>query len=280
MITFLGLMRAVLLQDLKMKMNLRSTLTISKARWQHWLYASWFRIALRYRKTTLGPLWLLAGPAILIGALGYLYATIGGVAVELFVPHLAVGIIVWSLITSFMNGGTTVVFHNRPKMLHSAVKILDVVMINIFVAILQFLHHTLILVVVYFIFRWEIGPIAYISLIGLLLLIVNGVWYSIVFGILGVRFRDITEIISAMMGALFFLTPILWMPDSTGRGGILGPYLTYNPFYHYMELIRAPILGNKIETFSWIVVLSITFIGVCAAFIINKKLSKHLTTWF
>jgi len=164
--------------------------------------------------------------------------------------------------------------------LHSAVKLIDVVMINICVAILQFFHHIVVLFVVYLIFRWEITPKAFISLIGLGLLIINGVWYSIVFGILGVRFRDISEIILAMMGALFFLTPILWMPESAGRGGILGPYLTFNPFYHYMELIRAPLLGNPIEIFSWIVVLSITVIGIITAFAFNKMFSKQLATWF
>lgn len=254
--------------------------SVSKARWQYWLYASWFNIALRYRKTTLGPLWLLAGPAILVGALGYLYATIGGVSIHVFVPHLAAGIIIWSLIVAFMNSGTTVVYHNRPKMLHSAVKLVDVVMINIFVAILQFLHHIVILSLVYFIFRWELTPSVFVSLIGLILLIINGIWYSIVFGILGVRFRDVSEIISALMGALFFLTPILWMPETTGRGGILGPYLTYNPFYHYMELVRAPLLGNPIEMFSWVVVLSITFVGIIVAFIFNRMFSKQLATWF
>ena len=253
---------------------------VSKARWQYWLYASWFQIALRYRKTTLGPLWILAGPIILIGALGYLYATIGGVSTAVFVPHLAVGIIVWSLIVSFMNSGTTVLYHNRPKMLHSAVKLLDVVMINICVSMLQFFHHIIVLLGVYFIFRWDVTPAIFVSLIGLGLLVINGVWYSVVFGILGLRFRDISEIIVAAMGALFFLTPILWMPESSGRGRILGPYLTYNPFYHYMEIIRAPILGNPVETFSWIVVLSITAIGIIAAFVFNKLFSRQIATWF
>lgn len=253
---------------------------LNKARWQYWLYASWFQIALRYRKTTLGPLWLLAGPTILIGALGYLYATIGGVEISVFVPHLAVGIIVWSLMVSFMNSGTTVIYHNRSKMLHSAVKLIDVIMISICVALLQFLHHIVVLLGVYLIFRWEITPSIFISIIGLAILVINGMWYSVVFGILGLRFRDISEIIIAVMGALFFLTPILWMPESAGRGGILGPYLTFNPFYHYMEIVRAPLLGNPIEPFTWIVVLSLTAIGIVIALVFNKVFSKHIATWF
>lgn len=253
---------------------------INKPRWQYWLYGSWFAIALRYRKTTLGPLWLLAGPAILVGALGYLYATIGGVGIDVFVPHLAVGIVVWSLMVNFMNGGTTVVYHNRPKMLHSGVKLLDVVMVNIVTALLQFFHHILVVLVVYFIFHWEVNASIFVSLIGLLILVANGIWYAVVFGILGVRFRDISEIIQAIMGALFFLTPILWMPEAVGRGGILGSYLTYNPFYHFMEVIRAPLLGNPVQTFSWVVVGSITVVGVCLAYFVNRTFSKHIATWF
>ena len=118
------------------------------------------------------------------------------------------------------------------------------------------------------------------SLIGLGLLVINGIWYSVVFGILGLRFRDISEIIIAVMGALFFLTPILWMPESAGRGGILGPYLTFNPFYHYMEIVRAPLLGNPIEPFTWFVVLSLTAIGIVMALVFNKLFSKNIATWF
>jgi ABC-2 type transport system permease protein/lipopolysaccharide transport system permease protein len=196
---------------------------IEKAQWQYWIYASWFKIAVRYRKTILGPLWLIAGPAVMVGMLGFLFATIANIDIRVFTPHLALGIVIWSLISAFVNSGTTVIFHNRPKIIHSAMKLIDIVMVNIFTALLQFLHHVTIIVATYLIFPWDITPYAFVSLIGLILLIINGVWYAIVFGILGVRFRDISEVVSTIMGAMFFVTPILWMAGSDGRGGILGP---------------------------------------------------------
>lgn len=253
---------------------------IEKARWQYWFYASWFKITVRYRKTILGPLWLIAGPAVMVSMLGFLFATIANLDIRVFIPHLALGIVIWSLIGSFVNNGTTVIFHNRPKIIHSAMKLIDVVMVNIFTALLQFLHHIVIIIVTYFIFPWDITSYAFVSLIGLALLIINGVWYAIVFGILGVRFRDISEVVSTIMGAMFFVTPILWMAGTNGRGGLLGPYLTYNPFYHFMELIRAPILGTPIDPLSWIVVLAITVIGIIAAVIFDRKFAKLLPTWF
>ncbi len=254
-------------------------LKIDKGRWQYWFYASWFKIAVRYRKTMLGPIWLLVGPLMFITMLGLLFSVIMNVELAVFVPHLAFGIIVWSLMTSLMNSGTNVVFHNRPQMIHSGTKLLDLVMVNLFNSLLQFAHHILVAVGVYFVFRWALTPYAFVSIIGLIFLIANGFWYGVVFGILGARYRDISEIISALMGVMFFITPIIWMPEAEGRGGILGPYLSLNPFHHFLELIRAPILGTPIAPLSWIVVITITVLGLTAAYIFNARFAKQLPTW-
>ncbi|HFB55207.1 MAG TPA: hypothetical protein ENJ46_04710 [Hellea balneolensis] len=254
-------------------------LKIDKGRWQYWFYASWFKIAVRYRKTLLGPIWLVVGPLVFVVMLGLLYSVIMKVDLAVYVPHLAIGIIIWSLIVSFMNSGTDVVYHNRPQIVHSGMKVLDLVMVNLFISLLQFAHHILVAVGVYIVFRWHMTPYAFVSLIGLALLVINGFWYGVVFGILGARFRDISEIVSALMGVLFFITPILWMPEMEGRGGILGPYLNLNPFYHFLELIRAPLLGTPIAPLSWIVVIAITVGGLTMAYVFNKKFSKQLPTW-
>lgn len=252
---------------------------ISKTKFQYWFYSSWFNIASRYRKTFLGPIWIIASPVMFISMLGLLYATIANVPLEIFIPHMAVGVVVWSFITQLMNSGVDVVYHNRPKILNSGSSLNDLVAINLIISFLQFLHVITVIVGVWLIFRWELNIYAFTSLIGVGFIILNGYWYTIVFGVLGTRFRDISQIIVALTGALFFVTPIIWMPTNDGRGGILGPYLTYNPFHHFLELVRAPILGNPIDPLSWLVVISITVIGFIFAFIFYVKFSKVLVTW-
>ena len=69
------------------------------------------------------------------------------------------------------------------------------------------------------------------------------------------------------------------MPSDGGKAGLLGPYLIFNPFYHFLETVRAPILGNPIEPLSWAVVLVTTIIGMLAAYLFNLKFSKQLVTW-
>jgi len=252
---------------------------IEKAKIQYWLYASWFNIVVRYRKTILGPLWLLASPIMFISMLGLLYATISNTPIDVFVPHLSVGIIVWSLITSLMNSGTNIIVHNRPKIIHSAMGLNDLVFINLFTSLLQFAHVILIILGVWFIFKWHVTSYALVAILGVLVILINGYWYGIVFGIIGARFRDVSEIITALTGALFFITPIIWMPGNDGKGGILGPYLTYNPFYHYLELVRAPILGTPIDPLSWKVVICISIFGMFLAYVFHRKFSHQLSTW-
>ena len=250
------------------------------ARVQYWIYSSWFLMMVKYRKTLLGPLWLMVGPAVLVFALGQLYATINSVNLAYFVPFLTVGIIVWSLMIALIDGGTNVFFHNRDKIIHSGTPLLDVIMTNIFTAMLKLIHHLVILVVVYIIYRWGLSLYVFVSVLGVLILMYNGIWWAIVMGILGVRFRDVSEIVTAIMGAMFFLTPILWTPDAPGRGGMLGPYLTYNPLYHFLEIIRAPIMGEPIDALSWMVVGTITVVGTVIAWLFHRRFAHLLPTWF
>ena len=81
----------------------------------NWIYTAWFGFLIRYRKTLLGPIWLLVGPILFIVTLGLLFARIGGVEPAKFVPHLTIGLIVWTLISGFVTGSTTVFQRGRAQ---------------------------------------------------------------------------------------------------------------------------------------------------------------------
>jgi len=214
----------------------------------------------------------------MITMLGLLYATISNIPIEVFVPHLALGLIVWSLITSLINAGTKIILGNKPKLL-LGVSLNDILMVHIFTSFLKFMHVLLISIGVWFLYKWQVTPYALLSIIGIFLILLNGYWFSIVFGILSTRFQDIPELMTALLGAMFFLTPIIWMPGYSGRLDILGPYLTFNPLYHFMELVRAPILGNVINPISPIVVICITIFGFLLAALFYRRFSDHLVIW-
>ena len=72
----------------------------------------------------------------------------------------------------------------------------------------------------------------------------DGARVSLTIGMVSARFRDIPRIIASLAEVVFLITPIIWTPD------LLGPriYLAYgNPFFHMIEIVRAPLLGHVLR---------------------------------
>jgi ABC-type polysaccharide/polyol phosphate export permease len=246
---------------------------------ESWFLVTWFTFLIHYRKTLLGPFWIVIGPALFIVLLGHLFSGIGQIDPAIFVPYLAIGLITWTLISGFVIGSTTVFQRNRSQIMQGAMPMTDLVMVDVTTTVLQFLHQVIIIVAVFLIFGLDIGVYALVSLVGFVLLVANGIWLTVVFGIIGARYRDLAEIVQPIMRIAFLATPIIWMPGEFSRGGVLGIYLTLNPFYHFIELVRAPLLGNAIAPLSWLVVLSITALGFALAQLVYDRFARQVPLW-
>ena len=104
----------------------------------------------------------------------------------------------------------------------------------------------------------------------------TGGWVSILLGMICARFRDVPQIVASFIQVAFFLTPIIWKPELlVDRIG----FVQFNPFFHFVELIRAPLLGNAPNTISWIVTLGITLAGWLITFIIFRRFRNRIAYW-
>ena len=72
-----------------------------------WGLLGWQDIRRRYRRSILGPIWLTISMGVLVGALGTLYGTLLKVEIAEYVPFLALGFIVWTLISGLITDGGT-----------------------------------------------------------------------------------------------------------------------------------------------------------------------------
>jgi len=236
------------------------------------------KFALKYRKTKLGPVWVMASPAVFVGFLGFMFSRVNTVSPEIFVPHLAVGYITWLVIGSLLNQGATLFISRRQELLQGKVVITDIVFSHVFLSFIQYAQQSLIFVFVLFYYKIWFDAYSLVSLIGVIVLFVNGLWVTVLFGILGARYRDFKEMIDAITRLAFFITPIIWIPKD-GQGGLLGAFLIFNPFYHYLELVRAPLLGNPILPITWIVVSVITVIGMTLSAFLYDRTARFLPVW-
>ena len=79
---------------------------VAGARAPHlWRVLGWQDIRQRYRRSKLGPFWLTISTGVLVGTLGVLYAALFKVEVANYLPFVAVGFLVWGLISGLINDG-------------------------------------------------------------------------------------------------------------------------------------------------------------------------------
>src|SRR5690606_35208408 len=94
----------------------------------------------------------------------------------------------------------------------------------------------------------------------------------VVFAFLGAYFPDSQFIVANLMRIGMFLTPIFWAPGAVG--GLQDAFYAVNPFTHFIEIVRQPILGHGLPTDSLGLCLAIGFGLWCLAAMCIGRLGK------
>ena len=220
-----------------------------------WGLLGWQDIRRRYRRSVLGPFWLTISMGVLVGALGTLYGALLKVGIADYVPFLAFGFIIWTLISGVITDGCSAFISAESIIKQVGLPLSVHVYRLVWRHLVIFFHNAAIFVVVAAVFAIWPGWAGLLALPGLVLLCLNGIWVGLLLGIISARFRDVPPIVASIVRILFFVTPIIWMPElMPGRALVLD----FNPFFHFVEVVRAPLLGQVPGSVSWIAVLGIT----------------------
>ena len=242
-------------------------------------YFAGMKFLIKYRRTALGPLWLIVSPALFIGLLGLLFSEIGAIPPDVFIPHLTIGLIMWSLISGCILASSTVLQRNRAQILQGNQSIVVIGATETILVFLTFLHQMLLVAFVLWYFQKPLGWVALESLLGLALVSTIGFCCMIIFGILGARYRDLQEVFNAVMRVAFLATPIIWMPGESGRGAIMEKFLLLNPFYHMIETVRAPLSGQSTPSLSLVITTAIAALAILLAYAFHRRFARFVALW-
>ena len=102
------------------------------------------------------------------------------------------------------------------------------------------------------IFEWPLGWSVLLAVPGLIIVTITLIGGILALGILCTRFRDVPQVVAAVLQLLFLLTPIMWTADSV-RGKAVSILLDINPFYYLLEIVREPLLGRTPAGSTWLV---------------------------
>lgn len=206
-----------------------------------WATLAWQDIRQRYRRSVLGPFWITLTMLVTIAGMGPLYGALLKIDLRDFVPHLALGIITWGLISGLIIDGCacftaveTIVRSVRlPLTLH--------IMRSMWRNVVMFGHNILAYVPIMILLGIAPHWSWLLAIPGILLVLLAAFPASIILGVFCTRFRDMQPIVGSVVQLAFFLTPIIWKPEALGARAYLA---NYNPLYLFMEIVRGPIYGS------------------------------------
>lgn len=209
--------------------------------------------------------------------MGPLYGALLGQDVSTYLQHVAISFILWTFISSSITESGTA-FVGAEGFIKQIALPLSVHIFRLLSKNALMLAHNAIIIILVLIFlppaHW--GSVWMLPF-GLLLVLGNLFWVALLLAVLSARFRDIPQIIASVVQVAFFLSPIIWKAD------MLGPQnrfvADYNPLYHLIEVVRAPLLGAPIHAISWIVTVSLLVLGSVGAFLIFARLRARVPYW-
>ena len=245
-------------------------------RWQLWGLMGWQDIRLRYRRSVLGPFWLTLSMGVMIGTLGFLFATLFKMPVRDYLPFLCLGFLAWGLISGLITDGCTVFIDTEHIIKQVKLPFSTFVYRVVWRNLIIFAHNVVVYLVVAVVFGIWAGAAALLLLPGLGLIAANAMWVGLLFGIVGARFRDVPPIVSSLLQVAFYLTPIIWKPELLGNRIA---FVQVNPFFHFVELVRAPLLGQVPAPLTWAVVLGVTAGGWLVTFFFFRRFRSRIPYW-
>ena len=247
--------------------------------YQSWLWTTLAHqdLKLRYRGSILGPFWQTITTVVMIGAMGFIYAKLFNTPMQTYFPLLSAGLVFWQFISGMIIEGCGTFFSQQgiiqqvrlPFSLHAY----RLVYRNLLILGHNFVIIPIVLVIFPQPIIWlrllELGP-------ALALILLNGLWISILLGMISARFRDIPPIVASIVQVVFFITPIFWPADGLGSHRWLAEI---NPLYAAIDVVRAPLIGQPHEPHSWSILLAITVLGCAVSFAFFARFRTRIAFW-
>jgi ABC-2 type transport system permease protein/lipopolysaccharide transport system permease protein len=230
----------------------------------------------RYRRSKIGPFWLTISMGVTISALGVLYGALFKLDVAEFLPYVAAGFVIWGLLSGLVLDSTRSFVAAEGLIRQLSVPLSVHVYRDIWRNLLIFAHNIWIYLAVSLWFGTFPGPIALLGLVGVAVLAFNALWLGLLLGLLSARFRDVPQIIASLVQVTFFVTPIIWKADMLpGRSFVLD----LNPFYHFLHIVRAPLLGEYPSISSYGAVVVMTSVGWMLTMVVYAKYRWRIAYW-
>lgn len=251
----------------------------ASARLHHlWRALAWEDLRQRYRRSTLGLTWILLSFMLMLAVFVLIFGRSSPSMTQLeYTLYLSSGLAVWNYMSGVVNKGVSV-FGGNGGWIRSTPAPFTILVFRIVYANLLETGLTLLVIVpiVYFVGIPDLTGFLTMGA-AVLLYIAASVPMGLLMGCIGARSADFQQLVPALMRIGFFATPVFW--DYETRTGTRLMMAHYNPFTHFLELFRAPLMGKAPSGVDWMVAVGSTIVLWIVALIVFKMFRSRLAAW-
>lgn len=244
-----------------------------------WIYATWLELVSKYRRSRLGIVWAFVPPLLYSFGVGWFFSLLQNASPLEFIPHLGVGYVVFRLITSSLSEATVTMSGHSSYILDGRTRLTDYVLRVLAKSIFYFATSLPIIVLALALsprFEW-VGLLTVVP--ALLVVLLNIGWMCIVVSVIGARFQDVQELTGSFLMFSFLFTPIIWTSSNVPADSLRGVIARANPLFHFVELVRAPLLGEPMELLTFKYLACFMVIGWGVAYFVYRRYARYVPIW-
>ena len=194
----------------------------------------------RYRRTILGPLWIVLGQAAMIAGFAIVFSGLFRMDPESYLLYLAAGFPIWTMLSQFLVDMPNAFIAAKGFIESYELPWLTHIWRRSFGYVLLFLHHLVIFFVALVILKAPAAPTMLLVIPALFVTTVAGSGIGLMLAALNARYRDLQPAMSMIAGVLMLLSPVIWRADQLQVNTWI---VKFNPLHYYISLLRDPLMN-------------------------------------
>ncbi|HXA38090.1 MAG TPA: ABC transporter permease [Phenylobacterium sp.] len=234
---------------------------------------AWHDVVSRYRGSILGPFWITLSMGLMVLGIGVVYANLFGITLKDFLPLVALGIVFFGTMSGMITEGCSTFVQAAGMLSQTSLPMFTFVWRTVFRNLINLGHHLVIVVAVLIYYGYWRQSNVPVAVVGLVFMVLNTAWLSMLVGIASARFRDIPQIVISVMQFAMFVTPVFWPANRLGRHHVV---LDLNPFYHLLEAVRAPLMGGPVAPHTYLFLAVMAAVGWALTFSIFATIRRRI----
>ncbi|PZQ89722.1 MAG: ABC transporter permease [Leifsonia xyli] len=242
------------------------------------LFLGWQDIRLMYRRSVLGQFWITLSMAITFAAIGSVFGFIFNTPLAQYLPFLGCGLVFWSFMSVLLTEGATSFIAAESFLKQLPLPLTTFFLRTVWKTIFVMLHNVAALIVLLLIFPQGISAVTLSVVPGVLLATTAMGGIALALAVVSTRFRDVPQILGAVIQVCFYVTPIVWQPESIPEGP-RGIILFWNPFYHLLQVIRQPLLNVAPSWTEWGIALGLAVVSAAIGWAVYLSNRTKIAFW-